>query len=619
MAILQLSRITHRKGLSENLPQLAGAEFGWVLDDRKLFIGNGTIVDGAPLIGNTEILTEFSNILDISSGYTYKGADAGYVVSTGATEDVVRSLQSKYDDFASVKDFGAIGNGLDDDTAAINRALYELFCRFPNPQIRRSLYFPAGVYKVTGTINIPPHAKLWGEGLTSSIISFDDAVTVNAVDIVVGTRYAISTISGSNFITVGAASNTVDVVFVATAGAAGGTGTVREVPEHVVETSDSLQQTGLDIGAGGAEAPTGIEMSNMSVYTTEENTPLKLDSVTNSGFYYLGLRGPNTDATAIGYSTSAIEIGSSVSPTHDITISKLDTFGTTYGLRVAGEARGVVLENSGLDFHYQGVHIHNPTIDATGTVAATRYKIISVGTTDFTAIGADFNRIGITFTASGAGAGTGEVISMDYPGPTGVIISRNIFDNIAHEGVHFHNTLFNSSGYNVFYNVGNDLGSTAVTPVIHMETDQCVSLGDLFEREDESIFPRIDLKGNGGIAFDGTHSIHLGSYERQVGIEAVLTDNTAVAESVFEFDSSDAIAYKLDYNIERGTEARMGSILIADNTVTVTYNDEFQESADLGVVLDIIHSGANANTELQFTATNTGADATINYSIVRLD
>jgi len=578
MAILQLSRITHRKGLSENLPQLAGAEFGWVLDDRKLYIGNGTIVDGAPVIGNTEILTEFSNILALGSSYTYKGAEAGYVVSTDSgSGEIIRSLQSKYDDFASVKDFGAVGNGVADDTAAINKALFEIFCRQTNPQIRRSLYFPAGTYKVSGTIKIPPHARLWGEGLTSSIINFVSPAAIDATAIVAGTRYAISTVGTTDFVAEqGAGSNAVDVVFVAT-GVGTGTGTIREVKEYVVETADSNHQTGSDIaqdiGSGVGTAPTGIEMASMSIYSEEENTLLKLDSVTNSGFYYLGLHGPNTDATSIGYSTSAIEIATSVSSTHDVTISKLDTYGTTYALRAAGDVKGVVLENSGLDFHYQGVHIHNPTIVATGTVAATRYKVISLGTTDFTLIGADFNRVGLTFTASGAGAGTGEVISMDDPGPTGVIVSRNIFDNIAREGVHFHNTLFNSTGYNVFYNVGNDLGTIPISPVIHMETDQCVSLGDLFERDDESIYPRVDLKGNGGIAFDGTHSIHLGSYERQVGIQAVLIDNTAVAESVFELDSSDSIAYKLDYNIERGTEARMGSILITENTATVTYND----------------------------------------------
>jgi hypothetical protein len=63
VAIVQISRITNRKGLQENLPQLAGAELGWSVDSRRLFIGNGTLQEGAPVIGNTEILTEFSEIV----------------------------------------------------------------------------------------------------------------------------------------------------------------------------------------------------------------------------------------------------------------------------------------------------------------------------------------------------------------------------------------------------------------------------------------------------------------------------------------------------------------------------------------------------------------------------
>jgi hypothetical protein len=62
MAIVQISQITNRKGLSTDLPQLAGAELGWSTDTRQLWIGNGTLEDGAPVIDNTEILTEFSNI-----------------------------------------------------------------------------------------------------------------------------------------------------------------------------------------------------------------------------------------------------------------------------------------------------------------------------------------------------------------------------------------------------------------------------------------------------------------------------------------------------------------------------------------------------------------------------
>jgi hypothetical protein len=174
MAIVQVSRITNRKGLTENLPQLAGAELGWCLDSRRLFIGNGTLQEGAPVIGNTEILTEFSDITTLSN-YTYEDAAVGYVVSTGPTpsDPVVRTVQAKLDDFADVRDFGAVGDGVADDTAAINRALYQLYCRQANTQIRRALYFPAGTYKVTESIIIPTYAKLVGEGADCSIIELD--------------------------------------------------------------------------------------------------------------------------------------------------------------------------------------------------------------------------------------------------------------------------------------------------------------------------------------------------------------------------------------------------------------------------------------------------------------
>ena len=50
MAIVQISRITQRKGLQDDLPQLAGAELGWSVDERRLFIGNGELADGAPVV-----------------------------------------------------------------------------------------------------------------------------------------------------------------------------------------------------------------------------------------------------------------------------------------------------------------------------------------------------------------------------------------------------------------------------------------------------------------------------------------------------------------------------------------------------------------------------------------
>ena len=48
MPIVQISRIQHRRGKATDLPQLAAGELGWSIDDQKLYIGNGTLADGAP-------------------------------------------------------------------------------------------------------------------------------------------------------------------------------------------------------------------------------------------------------------------------------------------------------------------------------------------------------------------------------------------------------------------------------------------------------------------------------------------------------------------------------------------------------------------------------------------
>lgn len=54
--------------------------------------------------------------------------------------------------------------------------------------------------------------------------------------------------------------------------------------------------------------------------------------------------------------------------------------------------------------------IGSQTLAAGFIAAGQRYKIVSLGTTDFTAIGASSNTVGVFFTASGAGSGTGTVL-----------------------------------------------------------------------------------------------------------------------------------------------------------------------------------------------------------------
>ena len=179
MPIIQISRIQHRRGKATDLPQLASGELGWVIDEQRLYIGNGTVADGAPAVGNTEILTSGSASFSAALNYVYQGylGDATPIL-TGATTDITRTLQERLDDYVSVRAFGAVGDYIDpgtsstNDTAAIQRALDELYSDTDEDESRsrRILFFPAGTYKITSTLKIPPYAQLVGEGADKSII-----------------------------------------------------------------------------------------------------------------------------------------------------------------------------------------------------------------------------------------------------------------------------------------------------------------------------------------------------------------------------------------------------------------------------------------------------------------
>ena len=173
MPIVQISRIQHRRGIKSDLPQLAAGELGWVVDEQRLYIGNGTLADGAPAVGNTEIMTSGTGTFTSALSVVYKGyLVASTPISTGASGDVTRTLQQKLDDYVSVKDFGAVGDDSTADVTAIQRALDELYADTDkdDARARRTLFFPAGTYKINSALTIPPFARLVGEGPDKTII-----------------------------------------------------------------------------------------------------------------------------------------------------------------------------------------------------------------------------------------------------------------------------------------------------------------------------------------------------------------------------------------------------------------------------------------------------------------
>lgn len=94
-------------------------------------------------------------------------------LATG-TGAVSRGLSAKLNDAVSVKDFGAVGDGIVNDTNAFINALAARSC----------VYVPAGTYLISATVSIPLGRALFGQG-EKSVIKCQSS-SFNAIEIPCG-------------------------------------------------------------------------------------------------------------------------------------------------------------------------------------------------------------------------------------------------------------------------------------------------------------------------------------------------------------------------------------------------------------------------------------------------
>ena len=592
MAIVQISRITQRKGLAQDLPQpLAGAELGWCTDTRQLFIGNGTLADGAPVVGNTEILTEFSDVLAASTAYTYKGQAAGYVVQTGtsASTPISQSLQSRLDSIAIITDFGCTGDGVTDVTANINNALYQLYCRDVNTQVRRSLYFPAGTYVISDTLNIPPYCNLYGDGPESTIISFTALTWTSAVSY--GSGVLVK--NGSSYY------RSAGAVPIGIAISNASYWTPTSLPSYIFRTADSLQQTGANIGTNGATPPGDFEMANMKFVTDQVHDGCYVEAARDCSFQSVNIQGPETTASLITTVNDTACVRWNTTPGYtcsNIEWNHCKFSGMVWGTNTAEQVESVTFSNGLFDTLYQGVYLGDSVAPAVG--------------------------------------------------PTGFRIVENQFDNIYAEGIVIINVGLNCSAYNAFYDVGNNFNGTSLpsTPVIDINGLNNVSVGDMFERTTQfasGSTPRIRLNNLNGVAlgmnvsnitfyqnnsagatpYNYANQLALGTYQRTAGITDTLADNAAAARTLLTFDAGYIKAVKIDYTIVRGVDIQSGSyIIIAGTNASGTGLAGQDTSLDNGTGPGVTFSQSEAASVVSwtYTTTSTGTAGTIYYSVTKL-
>ena len=173
MAVVQISRIQVRRGRKgqTDIPQLASGEIGWAVDSQELFIGNGSVSEGAPFVGNTKILTAADNIFQLNDQYEYRSEDS--IIQTGATARtaVKRTLQDRLEFQVFAADFGAEHDTSVIQTAALQRAIDNLFLNTKtSPQNRYVLNLAPGLYRIDDSLKLPPYATLRGAGKDKTII-----------------------------------------------------------------------------------------------------------------------------------------------------------------------------------------------------------------------------------------------------------------------------------------------------------------------------------------------------------------------------------------------------------------------------------------------------------------
>jgi hypothetical protein len=80
-----------------------------------------------------------------------------------------RTVLDKLRDVVSVKDFGAVGDGVSDDTAAINAAIARAAATVGGA-IGATVYFPPGTYLISSTITMPNRVGLIGDNNRGTVI-----------------------------------------------------------------------------------------------------------------------------------------------------------------------------------------------------------------------------------------------------------------------------------------------------------------------------------------------------------------------------------------------------------------------------------------------------------------
>ena len=218
----------------------------------------------------------------------------------------------------------------------------------------------------------------------------DTTVAISAGSFVVDKAYIIDTVGTTDFTLIGAPSNTAGVIFVAT-GVGTGTGTAKPLALQAFKTTSGSADISVAFNDHGLVVG--------SIFTIDPRVAITIGGVILSGTYTVSTVPNDNVFTFVA---------------QDLATSSAGYTAINGGLAYSefyianGPASNVVGYGvGGYGVGGYGVGSTLVAVNAGSFTIGAEYTIATVGTTDFTLIGASSNTVGVVFTATGVGSGTG--------------------------------------------------------------------------------------------------------------------------------------------------------------------------------------------------------------------
>ena len=556
MAIVNITRLQVRRGDRADLPQLASAELGWAIDTQQLFIGNGALAEGSPYVGNTEILTEHSDVLQNFGSFKYQNNGVGSVIANS----VSRTIQSKLDDTASVLDWGATSNG-GDSSAAINLALSDLYSTDGDQQTQVKLYIPAGVYILNSPLLVPPNAYLYGDGMGNTILKRN------------------------------------------------GTG-------PVMITADSALEYGISMGTNinlsvNQTIPNNIVIADLTLQHTSNQDLTQFQSTTDMILERVEFVGVNSSSnfplSSIPYNAQtglAFTSPSDVVQSGRITVNQCRFKELGIGVHQTQIMKGMSLNQCTFDFLYNGVVVDDGYV-ATASISATTMIVTSVTSGTLypgcTVTGLNVapgtvivdNIGGSTYTVSVSQTVNSTTISGSSGGISRLTIQNSSFSRINRAAIVSNNTASFSSINNRFVNVGNRGSGVPIDPEIIANGPGCTSWMDISDRPESSGVVRFSAGSVGvqsRVSLDPLDRFSFGLTEQLVTHKYTLAGNSTGTLDELSFYIGDNIysdgvknvntPYQtINYVVKRDNATQSGTMLItADGTPEISFVNNYNTS-----------------------------------------